>query len=311
VEKQLDLRSHLLTFLEVAFGICLFVIVTAQTLPPLQMSGACTVDNTGLMSCPLAGNLIPPAADIGAQINASVAAHGVGKYVLLPGHYNSSTTINPNVAVTLECAGAGTVTFGSNMGTCLIDVAVGVDGFKCGINANGSSIRGISFYSLNTAVGTNNGVNVGCQFFSATDIVVQKFGNDGLHFDSGATGAGQANHWNIRHIQSMYNFRDGVHWAGTDVNAGEAVGVSVAGNGRNGFDDTEGGLSNTIIGAIANGDTNLDYNLEKYNVWITPYCEGTGAMHLNGAGNVVISVLFGQCTITETTPGSNFLYGSH
>jgi hypothetical protein len=54
------------------------------------MSGACTISNTGVMSCPLAGTLIPPAADIGAQINATIAANGAGKYVLLPGHYNAA-----------------------------------------------------------------------------------------------------------------------------------------------------------------------------------------------------------------------------
>jgi hypothetical protein len=264
-------------------------------------------------SCPPPYIVIPTAgvSDIGAEINASVATNGTGKYLLPPGHYSAATTINPSVPINLECAGAGSVTFGSNMGTCLIDVAVGVNGFTCGATANGTSIRGISFYSLNTAAGANNGLNIGCQFFSAYDIVVQKFGNDGVHFDSGATGAGQANHWTVQHMQSMYNFRDGFNWNGTDVNAGQCLGCSVAGNGRNGFDDTGGGLSNTIIGAIANGDTNLDYNLEKYNVWITPYCEGTGAMKLNGAGNVIISTLFGKCAITEVTPGTNYFIGPH
>ena len=185
--------------------------------------------------------------DMGAQINASIAANGPRKYLLPPGHYSAATTINPPVSITLECAGAGNVPFGSSRGTCVISFRAGVDGFTCGTSANGSSIKGISFYSLGTSVGSNNGINIGCSFFNASGIVVQKFGNDGMHFDSSATGAGNSNHWVVQNIQSMYNYRDGFHWRGTDVNAGQCIGCSSAGNGRYGFDDTEGHSMGRII----------------------------------------------------------------
>jgi hypothetical protein len=251
--------------------------------------------------------------DIGAQINASIAANGPAKYLLPPGHYSSATTINPPTSVTLECAGTGNVPLGNSRGTCVISFAAGVDGYKCNSSANGSSLKGISFYSLNTSAGSNNGINIGCSRFSGSDLVVQKFGQDGIHFDSSATGAGNSNHWILQNIQSDANKRDGYFWNGSDVNAGQCFGCSSAINGRYGFNNQTGGKSNTMIGAISNAEGVGSYNLGSYNVWITPYCEGsaTDTMHINGTNNIIMSVLFGGCVITEAHPGSDYLFGFH
>jgi hypothetical protein len=257
--------------------------------------------------------LISPAADIGAQINAEIVANGTGKYILPPGHYSAATTITTAVPITLECAGSGSVPLGSNAGTCLITFAVGVDGFICQGTAEGTSIKGISFFSLNTASGTNNGLNIGCKRFMGQDLVIQKFGNDGIHHDSSQTGspwfAGNSSHWRLDNVQTYGNFRDNFHWKGADVNVGQCLDCSSYGAGRNGFDDTEGGDSNLFLGPHANGDTVHDYNLGSYNKWTLPYCEGTGTMQVVGQNNILESVLFGGCTITETTPMSNFFEG--
>jgi len=248
--------------------------------------------------------------DMGAEINASIAANGPGKYILPPGHYSAATTINPPVSVALECAATGATSFGGSQGTCSITFSAGVDGFTCIDAAKGSSLKGIEFYSLNTVADTHNGIIIGCSHFTASDIVVHKFGQDGVHLDSTLA---NANHWMLQNIQSNDNHRDGFRFTGTDVNAGQCIGCSSVANGRYGFDDTEGGKSNTMVGAISDAEGVGSYNLGSYNVWITPYCEGssTGTMHINGHGNVVMSVMFGGCAITEAQPGSDYLIGYH
>jgi hypothetical protein len=257
--------------------------------------------------------LIPPAADIGAQINASIATNGPGKYILPPGTYNAATTINPTVSVALECAQSGNVDLDSSTGTCVIHFAIGVDGYICRAAARGSSIKGISFFSLNVAAGSNNGINVGCEKFYAQDLVVQNFGNDGVHFDSSQTGApwlaGQASHWTMMSIKTYGNFRDNFHFKGTDVNVGQCIGCNSYAAGRNGFDDTEGGWSNVFVGPHANSDIGNDYNLGSYNKWILPYCEGTGKLNIVGQNNIIESVLFGGCVTTEAIPMSNYFAG--
>jgi hypothetical protein len=110
-------------------------------------------------------------------------------------------------------------------------------------------------------------------------------------------------------IKTYGNFRDNFHFKGTDVNVGQCIGCNSYAAGRNGFDDTEGGFSNVFVGPHANADTVHDYNLGSYNSWILPYCEGTGTMQAVGHGNIIQSVAFGGCALTETTPGSNFIQG--
>ena len=68
-----------------------------------------------------------------------------------------------------------------------------------------------------------------------------------------------------------------------------------------------------MIGAISNAEGVGSYNLGSYNVWLTPYCEGspTDTMHINGTNNIITSVLFGGCVITEANPGSDYLMGYH
>jgi hypothetical protein len=251
--------------------------------------------------------VVQPAADIGAAINAAVAESGPGKYVLMPGQYKSATTINPSSSIALECAEVGNIRGGeSTQGACVITVAAGTDGFTClDATARRSSIKGIHFFSANTSADIHNGINISCQGFHAEDVVVQKFGQDGFHFDSGS---GLADFWSLTNVMSMVNFRDGYYFIGSDTNAGTCTNCVSVTNGGYGLDTSAGGASNIFMDFSETLSTLGSYRLGNYSQYIESYCESPGTMTIIGSYNIVLATGFSACgTITESVPNTNYI----
>jgi len=254
----------------------------------------------------------PSTTDIGLAINNSVTANGSARYVLTPGTYSSATAINPSSPITLECSPGGGNAFANSSptGNCVINVAANVEGFKCNVGADGSVLRGINFLSANSSSGTNNGLDVQCYSFKGYDLWFQGFGQDGVHVDSTTN---NSNHWYMENVNAASNKRTGFYFKGIDVNVGICANCVAIDNLVNGFDNADasgGGESNLFLTPQAILNTNIDFNLGSYNTWLNTYCEGSGAMHLTGTSNTVLTQGFAPCVVTDSNPGTNFFYGS-
>jgi hypothetical protein len=201
---------------------------------------------------------------------------------------------------------------------------VGMNGIIVDYFAAGAA-DGIGAVIQNLAiVATNAGATTGASgikllgFATIDSCGITGWGEDGIHIDA-SVAASNANQWRVYNCFVQSNMKNGLYVAGTDANAGNAMGNIFDSNGLYGIDD-QSTLGNTYVGneisSNVTGSVRLGFGQDvNSSVGVGNYIEaGQGALFVglgaswlggaNGSGNSATST--GHYQAGNNTTGMTF-----
>ncbi len=230
----------------------------------------------------------------------------IGGVIYFPtGAYYSSCTFVTAIPTQFIGTGGGVNTCAAAR-TCLV-FAAGVPGITTSLGSRDSSVRDMWIDSLDTEANSDHGVEIGDSRFSAYQITISGFGGDGLYCSA-------LDPCDKQYIVNSYFLKNrgaGWHCGSTpDCNAGTLINDSAQKN-KIGFYEESGG-PNTFISNDTSDNTESDFDINGTSeIFLNPYCEGSGSFILRAAFSYIDSPLAGGCKITNPGGPSNTIKLNH
>ena len=201
-----------------------------------------------------------------ASYNPAANAVAAGRIVLPAGRLQWSRTLH--LKKTVRITGQGAASISNNGDATIVEVAAGASGIvvhRFDTNANGvedpptqgADATLLENFALRSLGGTaGHGIWLHARA-AVRDVSVAAFPGNGVHIVAGSNAAGQgrgnANCWFLQSMRIRQCGENGVFVNGSDANAGIAMNVLCASNGRWGFWDSSF-LGNAYFGCLTDGN---------------------------------------------------------